>query len=375
MTTFTHTSRQRAPRSAFTLIEMTIVMAIIAILAAMAMSVYATAASQAKEMRTRSIIAKIDQLIGEKYESYRTRQVPIKIPFGRYNNGQPYMQPYGEPFAETANDTNLTNGFRDNSEGFSDQGYNGASGNNQYDLGAAELRLLALRELQRLELPNQIADVGIDPLVMPFGPPGIVGNRIVARPAISKQYLRRAQQITGPTLAGWTGQFEGAECLYLILASSRDGEKSALDWFSPSEIGDVDNDGMNEILDAFGQPIEFVRWPAGYRADVAPFPVTPQRRNDSGLGTDPTDYPDISDPMKVDGRVRSNVFGTFALKPLIYSAGPDKQYRIGTPAIGSLNGATFLADPYHFDAAGLFAGSPNGTGWEDNITNHDLEAR
>ena len=39
MTTFTHTSRQRAPRSAFTLIEMTIVMAMIAILAAMAMSV------------------------------------------------------------------------------------------------------------------------------------------------------------------------------------------------------------------------------------------------------------------------------------------------------------------------------------------------
>ncbi|MCE9525867.1 MAG: prepilin-type N-terminal cleavage/methylation domain-containing protein [Planctomycetales bacterium] len=71
------TSRQHRP--AFTLIEMTIVIAIIAILSAMAMSVYATAAQQARGMRTRAIIAKIDQLIGEKYESYRTRQAPVRI--------------------------------------------------------------------------------------------------------------------------------------------------------------------------------------------------------------------------------------------------------------------------------------------------------
>lgn len=360
-----HSTRRIRPRDrGFTLIEMTIVIAIIAILAAMAMSVYATAAQQARGMRTRAIIAKIDQLIGEKYESYRTRQVPIRVPNGRYPNGQPYMQPIGESFAETANDTSRTNGFRNNAEGYSDQPFNGAA-NGQYDLGAAEFRLLAMRELQRFELPNQIADVWQDPLNMPFGPPGVIGNPIIARPSISKQYLRRAQQQTGPTLAGWTPQFEGAECLYLILAAMRDGDKSALDYFSPTEIGDFDGDNMNEILDAFGQPIEFVRWPAGYRSDIAPFPVTPQSAADA----------DNFDPMRVDGRVRNNLFPTISLKPLIYSAGPDKQYQIGGAAVGTINGATFLADPYHFDATGRMAGTPLGTGFTDNITNHDLEAR
>ena len=45
----------KSRRPAFTLIEMTIVMAIIGILAAMAMSVYATALSQSKAHRTRAL--------------------------------------------------------------------------------------------------------------------------------------------------------------------------------------------------------------------------------------------------------------------------------------------------------------------------------
>ena len=85
--------RTKFRRPSFTLIEMTIVIAIIGILAAMAMSVYATALAQSKAHRTRTMIAKIDQLIGEKYESYRTRQVPIRI--------NPGTRPVGEPFSDT----------------------------------------------------------------------------------------------------------------------------------------------------------------------------------------------------------------------------------------------------------------------------------
>ncbi len=354
---------KRSPRAAFTLVEMTIVVMVIAILAALALPVFVTAQTQARAHRTRAIVAKIDQIIGEKYDSYRTRQVAVKIPMGRYPNGQPYMQPIGEPYAETANDNNLTNGFRDNSESFTDQPWNGIN-NGQYDLGASEYRLLAMRELQRLELPNQIVDVANNPLIMPFGPPGIINSPIFPRPALSKQYLRRALSLspnTPPDLTFWTPQYEGAECLYLILAVSRDNEKSALDYFSPSEIGDFDGDGMKEVLDGWGQPIEFVRWPTGYRNDITPAATTPQ---DSTT-------PDPFDPFKVDGRTRNGIFQTVALKPLVYSAGPDKQYRIGAAAA-----ATFLADPYRVDySTGLGAGSPLGTGFEDNITNHDLEAR
>ena len=66
-------------RKAFTLLEMLLVLAIIVILFAMAAAVYFTAAQQSRGMRTRAIVAKIDSVIGEKWESYRTRQVPIRI--------------------------------------------------------------------------------------------------------------------------------------------------------------------------------------------------------------------------------------------------------------------------------------------------------
>lgn len=351
-------------RRAFTLIELTIVIAIFVILAGLALAAANSAYQQSKVQRTQAIVAKIDQLIGEKYESYRTRPVPIRIPQGRYANGQPYMQPIGEPFAETPADSLLTNGIRDNSEGYTDQPFNGNGANGVYDLGAAEYRLLAMRELQRMEMPNQKADVAFDPMTMPFGPPGVVGNLIFARPSLSKQYLRRALSLspaTPPDLNFWTPQYEGAECLYLILASMRDGDKSALDYFSPSEIGDFDGDRMNEILDSFGQPIEFVRWPSGHRSDVTPGVVTPQS----------ADNLDPFDPLKVDGRARNNIFPTIALKPLVYSAGTDKLYQIGGSGTSNI-----LADPFHVDyTANVANGSPLGTGYEDNITNHDLAAR
>src|SRR5438309_11019429 len=87
-------------RPSFTLIEMTIVLLIIGVLAALALSAMAAAYEQSRVQRTRAIIAKIDQLIMEKWESYRTRQVPIRIP--------PGMRAFGEPFTDTLADDVFT---------------------------------------------------------------------------------------------------------------------------------------------------------------------------------------------------------------------------------------------------------------------------
>ena len=326
------TSRMRPRGRGFTLIEMTIVIAIIAILAMMAMSVYATAAQQARGMRTRAIIAKIDQLISEKYESYRTRQVPIRIP--------PLTPP------------------------------------NQ----AAAFRLNAIRELMRMEMPDRITDVTAGPPYFGIVPSANYAAYPMAvlptRPSLNKQYLRRAAT-NANGIDNWSTANENAECLYLILASMRDGDKSALDYFSPTEIGDTDNDGMNEILDAWGQPIAFLRWAPGYRNDVAPYPVTPQSAAD----------PDPYDPMRTDPRWTngSSLFQPFSLKPLVWSSGPDKRHGVNVNTPNDNSGvpipycsSTPPNDPYFTSDPTTYlplVGAPFSADATDNITNHDLEAR
>jgi prepilin-type N-terminal cleavage/methylation domain-containing protein len=382
-------------RSGVTLIELLFVMMILAILGAVAFGGFSAAAAQARVERTRAIISKLDQLITAKYESYRTRAVPIKI--------NPGTRPIGEPFTDTPADSDLTNGIRDGAPYFATSAENflDLNSNNQYDMGAAEYRLLAIRELMRFELPNLKADVVIDPLV-------IGSQQIFPRPALNKNYVRRANSIPGG-IAAWTEQYEGAECLYMIVAAMHDGEDSALDFFAPQEIGDLDGDGMNEIHDAWGNPIEFVRWPTGYSEhpgndgawgvagvdddndgiqdnpteagwigsdDILP-PPTPQTRNSKKA-------PDPFDPLKVDGRYRlPNSFITpFALKPLIYSPGPDKEYDVQKLSIPNPT-ALKLLDPYRVEFGStpprLSAGSPfdpdGAAGFADNITNHDFSEK
>jgi prepilin-type N-terminal cleavage/methylation domain-containing protein len=330
-------------RAAFTLIEMTIVIMVIAILAALALPVVNSAYQQSRTHRTRAIIAKIDQIIMEKYDGYRTRQVPIRI--------APQTRP---------------------------------------DLAAGR-RLLALHELMRFELPDRITDVASGPAYGGIIPSMSYGSlplaALYSRPAINKQFLRYASRAHAPAgspaaygIDQWTTQNENAECLYLILAVTRDGDKAALDWFSPTEIGDTDDDGMKEILDSWGQPIAFLRWAPGYRSEISPFVITPQKRNDSGLAADPTDYPDPFDPFHVDPRWNDADLTNdpIALKPLIWSSGADKKHDINVSNV--IYSATVPAnDPFY--NGGVLVGTPmdsnadSSLDYQDNITNHDLEAR
>lgn len=333
-------------RRGFTLVELLIVIAIIGIIAGLSMAALLGAAEEGRIARAQSQILKIDQLISEKYSSYRFRQLPIRIP---------------------ANTDPRT---------------------------AAQMRLNALRELMRMEMPDRLTDVIDDPVT-----PGM------PVPAVTRSYRR----YFSTTSASTTLSYDQAECLYAIIAQMREGDNSALSFFMNSEIGDVDGDGAYEILDPWGQPIMFLRWAPGYsRAAIthearageplsnylaapAPLPEVAVSTFQVPAGQI---APDAFDPLKVDPRWSDNTLSTygfkpFLLRPLIFSGGPDKVYDIYTeysdpndPSVKiHYNTTTPPNDPYVVIQVGgtpLWIGSPadyDGDGLQngDNITNHGLE--
>ena len=289
-------------RRAFTIVELMIVISIIALLAAMAASALSTATEQARAQRTRAIVTKIDQLIMEKWDGYRTRA----IAYTRHAN--PRI--------------------------------------------SARNRLYALRELQRMELPDSVNDVWDNPVTL------------TNVPAVALGYRRKALPV-----GTWTGQYENAEALYLILSGMRDGDKSALDYFTSSEIGDIDSDGMPEILDGWGEPIHFIRWPAGYRSDATPPALTHIRR----------DIPDPFDPLKVDPRVDPSVDNdpsndTYYVSPLVFSSGSDNEAGVvvtGAAFSYAASSPTSPAnDPFQTRKTPEFGSFYNSQEAADNITNH-----
>jgi prepilin-type N-terminal cleavage/methylation domain-containing protein len=62
-----------------------------------------------------------------------------------------------------------------------------------------------------------------------------------------------------------------AEMLYALLVSGTGplGSVYSPDDFTDREVQDTDNDGMPEFIDAWGQPLQFFRWPLFYHSDLA----------------------------------------------------------------------------------------------------------
>ncbi|HBO43799.1 MAG TPA: hypothetical protein DD670_07685 [Planctomycetaceae bacterium] len=281
-------------RRGFTLIDLLVAVTIIAILTTIGLGALNSARESARIAKTQATVAKLHWLIMNKYDSYRTRRLPIST-----------------------------------------------LGLSPYD--AALARVNAVRDLMRMEMPDRLGDI-YDPSDVTN--PNLVPIALSQAPAIMLRYRNIYKQNHDGANEDASKDRPSAELLYMIVSAI----PGAMEQFHANEIGDVDGDTLPEFIDAWGNPIRFIRWPAGFYAhsehDI---------HGDSEIQFGPDPLPcgdpnpkyhaDPFDPTGVFLRVNplSRRQSSFALFPLIFSAGPDGKYDIneGRESASSSRDKTF----------------------------------
>ncbi len=357
-------------RGGMTLVELLITMAIIAILSAAILGTASAAMEAGRRSRTQGVITRLNGLLMERWDSYANRKVVINPNITTNVNDQGSIE-----YKFRSGQINAT----------------------QRGQMLADARLLALRELMKMEMPDRWSDIVNQPLDNDPTSTLLNDPTILATvPPVTQTYYRRLRGLeTDDRDVALSNQ--GAECLYMtIMFHTGDGEARTL--FSAQDIGDTDGDGAQEFLDGWGNPIQFIRWPAGFvhesvlmtgdaDADHDPFDVF--RRDSPGVKTppnpDPSRYPSfMQDPVNqmrqrnvranaTAGQFRGDIeLGAFRLVPLIYSIGPDEDSDLMASPL-----ATTELDPYadrFGDDNDVQLGFPSdqeddGEGWQDNIHN------
>lgn len=256
-------------RSGFTLVELLMVIIIIALLGTMSITVSRMAVESAKRSRTEITIAKLDSVITSMYEKYQYRKVDVG----------PYLQlnPWG-----------------------------GVLRPNELK---ARWRLHILRDIIRMDMPCCLAEV-FGP-VRPENSSNMEDDNKREITPLCNLY-RRAMVLGGYLKNDYSIKTDGtprnnilnAELLYLVVSN---GDPNARSMFSDREIGDVNNNGLFEFLDGWGNPIQWARWAPKFNVRENEFIFGTTDRQGNGL--------DPLDPMNLDGGLM--------LIPVIYSCGPD----------------------------------------------------
>ena len=314
-------------RPSFTLVELLVVIAIIGIMAGMVLFTLASAQQDALRNRTRGTIDKINQVILERWEGYRYRSVKLPVP------------------PEALQKKWIT------------------------ARQVARLRSLFLKDMMRMEMPDNYVDLAYTPTGLTLqlsngamlfqSSPGREYNMLrsyfqVGRPILETDAA--ATLIANPTQR-WTTTYQASECLYAIVAHSTSGGGSALEGFVASEIGDVDGDGFPEFIDAWGEPIGWIRWPAAYDSEL---------NRGYQLAS-----PDAFDPLRTASEwtnVPPNK-APWTVVPLIISAGSDKQFGISQPDNVFASTQTVFIGGTDTPTVGKIIDADQTT---DNVTNHDL---
>lgn len=314
---FTRRRCAAAARDGFTLVELMVALAIIAILAALTFGALNSARNSARTANTRATITKLHEIVCGRLQDYRSRRTE-------------YERAY-------------------DSDGKLDV------------VSTAWNRLYAIRELQRVEMPDRWSDVIVfhesSPPTRKYDDASPCVSASVRNNSLLHRYADRAEAAWNRLSGDRNAKIRtnaSAELLYMIVMSTPEGAEE----IGGGKTGDTDKDGLPEFLDAWGRPIRFIRWPVGF--------------NDSELQTlDGEKDHDILDQRRLDKPGES--YRGCKLIPLIYSAGSDGVYDVN---IADMYQYDHEPDPYaDIPDSELLIGQPfdqhgDGENWWDNVHNH-----
>jgi hypothetical protein len=315
------------------------------------LGVAAVAGETAREARTRTMVSRLHTLLMDHYNSYASRRIDTSV-FGAATDPRQI----------------------------------------------ADNRLLALRQLMKMEMPDRWSDLlnATVETVPPNAPPGTfddmkknTGNRFAHPPTdLWSIYIRRYRRLVNDPES--IRAHQGAECLYLIIMNATgDGEARTL--FGETSIGDTDGDGAPEFLDGWGNPIGFVRWPAGFVSDAQLSLIRLDEIYDaaeanvggsgdnavaSAIALDHDPFDVFRRDLKGSSGLNSGPYAllrdsrsAYRLIPLIYSAGRDEDADINVDPDFNTASDTWL-DPYAPTLNGKLLGAPIDDDSEDNLADN-----
>jgi prepilin-type N-terminal cleavage/methylation domain-containing protein len=312
---------------AFTLIELLVVISIIGFMSGMFIVAYRGASQESNAQKTRTTLQKISYVLNSRMEEYSSYPLVLKTPLGFPLPGNTV------PISTSDSKTLLLE----------------------------RARLLCLRELIAMEMPDHPDDfkwsdkwvtnqpmttwLNSVPKVIPTGLAfGAVPVSVQNKPTSRVFGLaRKLSDATGRPIKDWQKTNANAELLYLVIEDSELDGSSAIELFGASETKDTDNDGLKEIVDSFGNPIQWIRWPSGYEGIARYHPDM----LDPGIITGSIANPKVtieSDPL--DRMSADPGFATVASAPgpgafpLVMSAGNDGKFGIRFESASAMNGTT-----------------------------------